>query len=62
MNRTILSDIGSITIKENAGIFHVGYKGKMRKVYNILRIKQWKRKGHPTTDKINKRIKRLKVL
>jgi hypothetical protein len=40
----------------------VELKGKMRKVYNILRIKQWKRKGHPTTDKVNKRIKRLKVL
>ena len=43
-------------------IDNIELKGKMRKVYNILRIRQWKRKGHPTTDKVNKRIKRLKVL
>lgn len=36
--------------------------GKMRKIYNLFRFRKWKRKGHPSTDRINKKLKLLVVL
>ena len=38
------------------------YKGIVRQVYNLLRFRRWKRKGHLSTNRINKKIKLLKVL
>ena len=38
------------------------FTGKMRKIYNLVRFKNWKRKGHPSTHRINKKLKLLQVL
>ena len=40
----------------------IPYTGFVRQVYNLLRFRRWKRKGHLSTNRINKKIKLLKVL
>jgi hypothetical protein len=42
-------------------IENIELKGKVREIYNILRLKQWAKNGHPVTNKIKRKINLLKL-